>query len=80
MIVEILSPTNWTYDRREKFEAYQAAGVPEYWIVDYRAKSLEIFILEKGAYVLAGRFSDGDAVKARQLREFEIEVKAIFQP
>ena len=34
LVIEILSPGTAKYDRNEKFVAYQAAGVKEYWIVD----------------------------------------------
>ncbi len=34
LIVEILSPSNWLDDRRDKYEVYEATGVREYWIVD----------------------------------------------
>jgi len=30
LVIEVLSPGNWMYDRREKFLVYQHAGVPEY--------------------------------------------------
>ena len=43
LIVEILSPSNWTFDRKQKFQAYREAGVNEYWIVDYRKKTVESF-------------------------------------
>jgi Uma2 family endonuclease len=42
LIIEILSPSNWLYDRREKMRVYQEAGVPVYWIVDPRALTIEI--------------------------------------
>jgi Putative restriction endonuclease len=41
LIVEILPPSNWLYDRREKMRVYQEAGVPEYWMVDPRAETVE---------------------------------------
>jgi Uma2 family endonuclease len=42
LLVEILSPSNWLYDRREKIQAYQEAGVAEYWIGDPRALAIDI--------------------------------------
>lgn len=35
LIVEVAS-SNWSNDLIEKQEIYEAMGVPEYWIVDYR--------------------------------------------
>lgn len=34
LVVEVLSPTSENRDRRQKFSAYEAAGVQEYWILD----------------------------------------------
>lgn len=34
LVVEVLSPSTRTYDREIKQDAYTAAGVAEYWIVD----------------------------------------------
>jgi Uma2 family endonuclease len=42
LLVEVLSPSNWQYDRKEKFLAYQAAGVPEYWIVNVPDRMVEV--------------------------------------
>lgn len=78
LVVEILSPSNWLYDRREKFQAYQKAGVPEYWIVDYRAHTIEIFFLEEGVYVLLGQYGSGEFAHSRVLEGFEVAVDEVF--
>lgn len=78
LMVEVLSPSNWTYDRNEKFQVYQAAGVPEYWIVDYRAKTVEVFLLQRGRYVLLNKYRAGESVHSRQLEGFAIRVSEIF--
>lgn len=78
LIVEILSPSSINYDREKKFETYQAAGVPEYWLVDYRAKTVEVFTLAKSIYTLAGNYQMGDEVTSEQLPGFKIAVETIF--
>ncbi len=40
LIVEVLSPTTEDYDRRTKRRTYAELGVPHYWIVDPRSKTL----------------------------------------
>lgn len=52
-IVETLSPSTALKDRTEKKDAYEKAGVGEYWIVSPKGKSVEIHYLEDGKYVLA---------------------------
>jgi Uma2 family endonuclease len=78
LLVEILSPSNWLYDRREKMQVYQGAGVPEYWIVDPRAQIIEIYVLEQGVYQLAGQYGRGEVALSRLLPGFEVPVEAIF--
>lgn len=78
LIVEILSPSNWWVDRHEKFAAYQTAGVREYWLADYRARTIEVFVWDDGEYVLTGRFGAGATVTAQALPGFAVAVDDIF--
>jgi Uma2 family endonuclease len=78
LLVEILSPSNWLYDRREKMQAYQEAGMAEYWIVDPRALTIEVYVLEQGIYVLMGQYRMGEAARSQVLPGFEVSVEAIF--
>ncbi len=80
LVVEVLSPSNWLYDRREKFQAYQNAGVPEYWIVDYRACTIKVFFLEKGTYTLLNQYKSGDVAPSRVLENFQVAVDEVFTP
>jgi Uma2 family endonuclease len=79
LVVEVLSPSNWLYDRREKLLAYQQAGVPEYWIIDYRARTVEIRVLEEGKYALLEEFSSGEMTRSQALPGFEIPVDDLFE-
>jgi Uma2 family endonuclease len=78
LVIEILSPSNASYDRVEKFEVYQAAAVPEYWLVDYQAKTIEIFSLGEGAYQLAQKYELGDTITSAQLPGFQLPVERVF--
>lgn len=51
-IAETLSPTTAKRDKKEKKDIYEKAGVEEYWIVFPEGKSVEIYYLEEGKYVL----------------------------
>jgi len=78
LVVEVLSPSNWPYDRGETFEAYRKGGVPEYWIVDYRARTIEVLVLEGTTYVLIGKFGPGQAARSTVLAGFEVAVDDVF--
>lgn len=57
LVVEIASPSTSTHDRHKKYIAYASAGVPEYWIADPLAHTVEVLVLEGGAYSSLGVFS-----------------------
>lgn len=65
LVVETHSPSNWPDDRQERFRVYQTAGVPGYWIVDYRVRTVEAFVLEAGEYPLLGKCALGATVSSR---------------
>ena len=54
LVIEILSPSTSTKDRREKYEIYEAQGVHFYIIVDPSFKKIEIFeCINKGYQAVA---------------------------
>ena len=52
LVVEVLSPSTAKRDIGYKKNAYEAAGVGEYWIVNTDSKSIEVYLLQDGRYVL----------------------------
>lgn len=51
-VAETLSPSTAKRDKGEKKDIYEKAGVEEYWIVAPHGKSLEIYYLQDGRYIL----------------------------
>jgi Uma2 family endonuclease len=78
LIIEVLSPSNWLYDRREKKQVYQQGDVAEYWIVDPRTKNIEVYQLEGGAYLLIGQYGAGETAPSPGIAGFEVLVDEIF--
>lgn len=52
LVWEILSPKTAKNDKWHKKNVYEACGVPEYWIVDPLRKSIEVYLLQSGRYVI----------------------------
>lgn len=52
LVVEILAPATVRLIRGYKMRVYEAAGVPEYWIVNHYDKSVEVYLLKGGRYEL----------------------------
>lgn len=79
LIVEILSPTTRAIDRGEKFPEYEAAGVPEYWMVDPDREYAEFWQLdETGAYRVAFAGSEG-VYRSRELHGFWLRVEWLWK-
>lgn len=49
MVLEVVSDSSEKKDNQTLFEAYFAAGVPEYWLVDARGKEPEFTVYKRGA-------------------------------
>jgi len=77
MVVEILSPSTAMRDRLLKFNAYQRAGVREYWIVDPDSKTVQLHILENGRYFTKS-YGETDNVSVHLLDGCEISLMDMF--
>ena len=79
LVVEILSPSNSRKDLKDKYEIYQEAGVPEYWIVDADDKAIYRYVLEGDTYIGLPPVSEGDVFSSRKFPEMKIDTKLIFK-
>ena len=52
LVVEVLSKSTAKRDRWYKKRGYESAGVPELWLVDPVHRSIEVYLLQEGRYVL----------------------------
>jgi Uma2 family endonuclease len=77
LVVEVAS-TNWQDDYAKKLEDYELLGIPEYWIVDYRALGGRRFIgSPKVPTVSVFELVDG-VYQMRQFRGEDLMSSAIF--
>ena len=56
LVVEVLSPSTAKFDKIDKFLKYEKYGVKEYWIVDPKNKSVDVYLLKEGKFELAGTY------------------------
>lgn len=73
LIVEILSFSTSKNDKGYKKKLYEQCGVKEYWIVDPRAKTIEVFSLEDSQYIITGIYSH---IPDEEIAEMSEEEKA----
>ena len=77
-IAEILSPTTVRVDRIKKMAIYAEHGVPYLWFIDPIAKTLEIFRLEAGSWLLRSVFGENDKVRAEPFADIEIDLQNLW--
>jgi Uma2 family endonuclease len=78
LVVEIVSPESLSRDRGEKFVEYEAAGIPEYWLIDPLREQLDLYSLgEDGRYRLVP--AAGDEVASRVIDGFRLKVSWLWR-
>ncbi len=60
VLVEVLTPANVRELRGNKLRFYRETGVPEVWLVDPDARTVEVLRLFAGRYALEGRYGEGE--------------------
>jgi Uma2 family endonuclease len=80
LVIEILSPgaDNARRDRIAKRQLYAKYGVKEYWIVDYKKRAIEVYLLEGEMLNLLSVFTDRDEITSSVLTGFRCSVADIF--
>jgi Uma2 family endonuclease len=82
LVVEIVSADSLQRDRRDKFNEYREAGVPEYWIIDPRRNKqrADFYALnENGQYDLFATEED-EKVESRILPGFWLRPDWLWEP
>ena len=89
LVVEVVS-TNWRDDYGHKLVEYEAMGIAEYWIIDFRALGAVRYIgqpkqptitvcrLVDGEYDIQ-RLVAGQVLKSSIFPDFELAVDAVFE-
>jgi Uma2 family endonuclease len=78
LVVEIASPSTVRNDLREKMDAYASAGVPEYWVVNPDARTVEVFTLKQGVYSSLGVYYGPAALPSHVVPNLNIKVERFF--
>jgi Uma2 family endonuclease len=79
IVVEVLSPGNNSKELKNKYEAYEEAGVKEYWLVSPQDQWLRIYTLTDGKFIESPYFVAGDTVTSAILPGFSLDIGALFR-
>ncbi len=78
LVIEILSESTSSRDKSLKRDLYQRSGVPEYWIVDPEANTVEAFYLDAaGTYTSLGSYTDSIEFKTERLHA-TVDLKKVW--
>jgi Uma2 family endonuclease len=78
LIIEILSKGTQSLDRGIKMRQYRAAKVAEYWIVDPRLQSIEVYEWTDSGYELISAGEEMGEIISKVLPEFKLEIAHVF--
>lgn len=78
-VAEVLSPSTAQTDRTDKLAIYAAFGVAHAWYVDPSARTLEVFALTGGKWLLAATYKDADAVTAPPFEAHTFALDALWE-
>jgi Uma2 family endonuclease len=82
LVAEVLSPgsTNERRDREVKLKLYAREGVEEYWLVDWRTRTVEIYRRTGDLLQLAQSLTDADRLTSPLLPGFAYLVRDLWEP
>jgi Uma2 family endonuclease len=82
LVVEVLSPgsSNVRRDREIKLALYSRRGVEEYWIVDWRRQTVEIYRREQATLRLVATLGNEDMLTSPLLPDFASPVAGLWPP
>jgi Uma2 family endonuclease len=78
-ICEVISRGHVSFERGRKADMYAEEGVRFLWLLDERARMLEVYRLHDGAWLRVGAYSDGDRPVLPPF-EREFDVTGLFPP
>jgi len=82
LVVEVLSPgrENERRDREMKLDLYSREGVDEYWIVDWRQRTIDVFRRDGDLLKLFETFAGDGILESPVLPGFRLQIARIWPP
>jgi Uma2 family endonuclease len=81
LVIEVSGSSSLARDRGVKAQLYARAHISEYWIVNLRRKTVEVYTepdVGEGRYGFVHTYARGQRLQASVLTQLAIEVEAIF--
>ena len=78
LVIEVTSPATEDRDRHYKKTLYARHGVREYWIVDPKGKTAEIYTLGTQGFELVKAYKVGEVLRSTLLEGLEVDLNEVF--
>jgi Uma2 family endonuclease len=78
LVVEVLSPSNASYDRVEKLDAYRRASVPWVWLIDPETLVVEEYRWTPEGYLLVSTTPPTHPFEPKRFPGLKLELGATF--
>jgi Uma2 family endonuclease len=77
---EVISPSTGRIDRSRKMRIYAREGVRHLWFVDPLARTLEVYRLDAGRWIVAATHGGDDVVRAEPFDAVELALDRWWMP
>ncbi len=78
LVVEIISPSSIKLDRNTKFKLYERTGVSEYWIIDPKHQSIEVYGRQGSGYDLVSFAVEKGMIESGVLAGLSVDIATVF--
>ena len=79
IVVEVLSKGNNAKELKNKYAAYEEAGVREYWVVSPQNQTATIYTLIEGRFQPSRIMAQGDTIMSSVLVDFSLSLTELFR-
>jgi Uma2 family endonuclease len=78
LVIEVISPSSRSKDSVRKLYDYAALEVPEYWLVDPEARTLEQLVLREGTYSIVEALEGAVTFRPEGFEGLEIDLGRLW--
>jgi Uma2 family endonuclease len=78
-ICEILSPRTEATDRTTKMRIYRREGVAHAWLINPVTRTLEVYRLETGRWILLDTFDDDAVIRAEPFDAIDLSLAVLWE-
>jgi len=77
-VCEVVSPSTGVIDRGRKMSVYAREGVAHLWIIDPIIRTLEVYLLEGGRWIVAATYGGDDPVRGEPFDAITLELDRLW--